>query len=137
MRYRMMNGNPLWRIIMEMTEYKWDKAIIDTDFALKMNNLRDCNAIVEYLSAFVEKLYIHEYVYENEILTPKRTKDQINELVEQGKAEIVNISYFDRDEYSKMIYKDTINLLKTADPDTIERRKNWGETLSIAFAKAT
>jgi hypothetical protein len=49
---------------MEMTEYKWDKAIIDTDFALKMNNLRGCNAIVEYLSAFVEKLYIHEYVYE-------------------------------------------------------------------------
>ena len=89
---------------METTKYKWDKAIIDTDFALKMNNLRDCNAIVEYLSAFVEKLYIHEYVYENEILTPKRTKDQINELVEQGKAEIVNISYFDRDEYSKMIY---------------------------------
>ena len=43
----------LWRIIMEMTDYKWDKAIIDTDFAFKMNNLRDCNAIVEYLSVFV------------------------------------------------------------------------------------
>lgn len=121
---------------MVMIEYKWDKAMLDTDFAIKMNHLNEIDAIVEYLSALVGKIYIHEYVYENEILTPRRIKEQIDHLVTEHKAEIVGIDYFN-DDYSKLVYEDTKTLLKNADPNTIVEGKNWGEILSVAFAKAT
>ena len=97
---------------MEMTNYKWDSVMIDADFAIKMNKLRDIKAIEAYIPFFVRKLYIHEHVYENEILTPKRTKDQIDNLIKQNEAEIVSIESFNGDEISKMIYQETINISK-------------------------
>lgn len=120
---------------MEMTDFKWDSAIIDTDFTFKMNNIRDVNAIEEYVPLFVGKLYIHEYVYQNEILTPKRAREQIDNLIANGKAEIVSIADFD-DDFSKLVYTEIIGLMKRADPQTVEKGKNWGETVSIAYAKA-
>ena len=121
---------------MEMTDYKWDRVIIDADFAIKMNKITDVNAIQDYIPLFVGMLYIHEHVYENEILVPKRTRDQVDVLIEQGRAEIISVLSFEGDPFGKMVYEETINLLKSADPKTVEEGKNWGETVSIAFAKA-
>ncbi|MEQ6376330.1 hypothetical protein RZN25_05755 [Bacillaceae bacterium S4-13-56] len=121
---------------MEMTDYKWDRVIIDADFAIKMNKVTDVNAIQDYIPLFVGMLYIHEHVYENEILVPKRTRDQVDVLIEQGRAEIISVLSFEGDPFGKMVYEETINLLKSADPKTVEEGKNWGETVSIAFAKA-
>ncbi|GLB61874.1 hypothetical protein [Cytobacillus sp. NCCP-133] len=69
---------------MEMTDYKWDRVIIDADFAIKMNKSTDVHAIQDYIPLFVGMLSIHEHVYENEILVPKRTRDQVDVLIKQG-----------------------------------------------------
>ncbi|UZH06065.1 hypothetical protein [Heyndrickxia coagulans] len=73
---------------MVMNDYLWDKAILDTDFALKLERVQKINALEKYLPFLIGHTYVHRYVYENEILIPKRTKVQINHLIEKGKASI-------------------------------------------------
>ncbi len=49
---------------------KCDVAILDADFAIKVGRFKNVNIIEEIIPRFVEVLYIHKYVYDNEILTP-------------------------------------------------------------------
>lgn len=38
---------------MGTTDYKWDRVIIDADFAIKMNKITDVDAIQTYIPLFV------------------------------------------------------------------------------------
>lgn len=84
----------------------------------------------------VGKVYIHRYIYETEILTPKRIREQIDKLIEQEKAEIVDLSSLPSS-LEKALYQEIVTLLKEADAQTKEIGKNWSETVSLAYAKAS
>lgn len=121
-----------------MTECIWKEAILDTDFALKLEKAKQFNAIEEYIPRLVHKLFVHQYVYENEILVPKRTKEQINYLVNQGRAVIVDAQSLKiENPLAAKIYQQTITHLEKVAPETRYKGKNWGETVSIAYARAT
>lgn len=119
-----------------MTDWIWEEAMLDADFALKLEKIQRFNAIEKYIPLLVKKLYIHRYVYENEILMPKRTKDQIAKLIELDKAFIVDANSLRHDTYQSLIYIQTIQQLEKMDPETRINGKNWGETVTIAFAFA-
>ncbi|WP_128658931.1 hypothetical protein [Paenibacillus sp. 598K] len=132
-----MNGIVSWGITTGMTDWIWEEAILDTDFALKLEKVQKFNAIEKYIPLLVKKLYIHRYVYENEILMPKRTKDQIDKLIEDERAVIVDAEDLRYDAYKSLIYQQTIQHLELVDPETRVNGKNWGETVSVAFAFAS
>lgn len=115
---------------------RWDRALLDADFSFKLGKLTDINAIEEYVGALVGKIYIHRHIYEREILTPRSVKQQIDRLIVKGKAEIVDLSTLPT-ALEKSLYHETVTLLKEADPQTKELGKNWGETVSLAYAKVS
>lgn len=115
---------------------KWEHALLDADFSFKLGQLTNINAIEEYVGALVGKVYIHRHIYEREILTPRSVKLQIDRLIEKGKAEVVDLSTLPT-VLEKLLYHEMITLLKEADVETKELGKNWGETVSLAYAKVT
>lgn len=116
---------------------KIDKAIIDADFALKLGRLQKYRILEVYLPECIELLYIHEHVYMNEILIPPIVKGQIDKLVENGQAQIVNRSLIAAENPDGLdIYDETQELLRHNIKDTVVGHKNWGEIVSIAFCKA-
>jgi hypothetical protein len=120
-----------------MTNWIWNEAMLDTDFALKLEKVRRFNAIEDFLPQLVNLVIIHRYVYENEILMPLRTKEQIDTLVKRGQAKIVDAETLKQEDPQKLIiYQQTIQHLEKADPKTRRNGKNWGETVSIAYAFA-
>lgn len=115
---------------------KWEHALLDADFSLKLGIIENVNAIEEYVGNLVGKVYIHRHIYDTEILTPRRVKQQIDTLISQGKAEIVDLSTLPS-ELEKNLYNSTITILANADPLTKKNGKNWGETVSLAYAKTS
>lgn len=109
------------------TSYIWPIAILDADFAIKLGRIKKYKIIEDLLPNYVGKLLIHEYVYENEVLTPKETKEQINVLIQKGCAEIVN-----EDTVAKLgtlsltVYENMIEKLRR-DKRTKENGDHWGE----------
>ncbi|EKN67980.1 hypothetical protein P9E76_18675 [Schinkia azotoformans] len=118
-----------------LQSYIWPKAILDADFAIKLGRLRKYKIIENILPNYVGNLLIHEYVYKNEILTPKDTKDQIDSLIYDKRAEIVN-----EEKLAKLgavfltLYQDIIEKLRKS-KKTREHGSHWGEIVSIAFAQ--
>lgn len=109
------------------------KIIIDADICIKIGWIKNIPLIEMLIPAIAEKAYIHRYVYENEILIPKNAKTQIDNLVNLGFVEILDeesLEVLDR-----KIYEDTKNILKWAMIGTKEKKKNWGEVLSLSMAK--
>lgn len=115
---------------------KWEKALIDADFSFKLGKLEHEDALIKYVGALVDKIYIHRYIYDTEILTPKRVRAQIDQLITQDRAEIVDLSSLPS-ALEKALYQEVVKLLKQADTKTREMGKNWGETVSLAYAKAS
>lgn len=68
---------------------------------------------------------------------PKRTKDQIDKLIETERAVIVDAESLRHDAHKLLIYQQTIQHLERVDPETTANGKNWGETVSVAFAFAS
>ncbi|WP_186579791.1 hypothetical protein [Aquibacillus kalidii] len=108
--------------------------MLDTDFAIKLEKIQKINAIEQYIPKLVGKLSIHQYIYDNEILTPKRIKEQLNNLISQNKAVIVNTVFLKDDPIKTKIYRDTINHIENVDQETRINGKNWGETVTLAYA---
>lgn len=134
----MMTGIALWGIMTGMIDWLWEEAMLDTDFALKLEKVQRFNAIEQYIPQLINNLYIHRYVYDNEILIPKRTKKQIDTLIAQGHARIVDAETLRNEDPRKaIIYQQTILHLEGSDPVTRPNGKNWGEIVSIAYAFAT
>lgn len=113
----------------------WSKAILDADFAIKLGRIKKYKVIEELLPLYVQKLLIHEYVYSNEILTPKNAKEQIDKLIGKGHAKIVNEETISKlGPHTLILYEDTIEKLRK-EKETRENGSHWGEIVSIAFAQ--
>lgn len=116
---------------------KFEAAIIDASFALDIGELEKSQIIEEFIPRFIGTLYVHKYVYDNEILFPASVKNQINRLIAQGRALIVNQDYIRNNKPEcEVIYRQTQQLLLDNLQDTKAGQKNWGEVVSLAFAKA-
>lgn len=115
---------------------KWERALLDADFSFKLGQLADMNVIEDYLGELVGTIYIHRHIYEREILTPRSVKEQIDRLIAKGKAELVDLSTL-TSPLEKSLYHEMVTLLKSADTETKELGKNWGETVSLAYAKVS
>ena len=113
---------------------KWEKALLDADFSFKLGQFANMNVIEDYIGELVGIIYMHRHIYEREILTPRSVKEQIDRLIAKGKAEIVDLSTLSSP-LEKSLYHEMVTLLKSADADTKELGKNWGETVSLAYAK--
>ncbi len=112
-------------------------AIIDADIAIKLGRFEKVKVIEEYTPRLAGVLYIHRHVYEKEIQEPSIVKEQIDTLIRNGHAIIVDINTLNQEDPMKTtIYESTISLLRQNLEDTVEGRKNWGEIVSIAYAKA-
>ncbi|GFZ88606.1 hypothetical protein GCM10010978_30190 [Compostibacillus humi] len=93
----------------------WSKGILDADFAIKLGRIKKYKVIEEILPLYIQKIFIHEYVYSNEILIPKSAKDQIDELIKKDRAEIVNEDDISEiGPYALILYEDTIEKLRKA-----------------------
>lgn len=115
---------------------KWEKALLDADFSFKLGQLTNMNVIEDYVGELVGTIYMHRHIYEREILTPRSVKEQIDRLIAKGKAEIVDLSTLPSP-LEKSVYHEMVTLLKSADAETKELGKNWGETVSLAYAKVS
>ncbi len=116
---------------------KLDAAVLDADFAIKVGRMESKKIIEEVIPVFIEALYIHKYVYDNEILTPPNVKLQLENLISQRKAFIVDQEFLAAKGHNKeLIYQQTRDFLKANHGDSTSPRKNWGEIVSLAFAKA-
>ncbi|WP_133581674.1 hypothetical protein [Aureibacillus halotolerans] len=120
-----------------MNEWIWKEAMLDTDFALKLGEVNKFTALEAYIPKMIQKLYIHRYVYENEILVPRSTKDQIDNLISLDQAQIVDAETLLYNSSRAFIYQQTIHQLEKTDSLTRPEGKNWGEVISIAYAFAS
>ena len=89
---------------------KYEKVILDTDICIKIGNYEKVKFLEMLIPKIVEKAYMHKYVYENELLTPKNAKVQIDNLIKCGTIEILDEDKLDKLE--KLIYDQTKNILK-------------------------
>lgn len=112
---------------------KYGKIILDTDICIKIGNYDKVKFLEMIIPKIAEKAYMHRYIYENELLTPKNAKDQIDNLIKENIIEILDekkLSIVD-----KLIYEDTKNTLKEFMIGTKEEGKNCGEVVSLSMAK--
>lgn len=111
------------------------EAFIDADFAIKVGQFLKRDVIVDVLPKLVGVLFIHEYVFEKEILIPQRVKDQLNVLVQMGRAKIVDHPAIDEISPDAFhLYQETIKVLASLD-ETKSEGKHWGEVVTLAAAK--
>lgn len=116
---------------------RYQAAVLDADFAIKVGMVENINIIGELLPQFSERLYVHRHVFDNEILFPPRIKQQIGGLLEAGCVILVDRQYVEqlRGPAAALLYDAIVQVLRTADPATKQLGKNWGEVVSLAFAK--
>ena len=112
---------------------KLEKLIIDADMCIKIGWIQNIPLIELIITAITDKAYIHRYVYEDEILTPKNAKMQIDNLIDLGIIEVLDEDSLEP--LDRKVFEDTKNILKWAMIGTKERGKNWGEVLSLSMAK--
>lgn len=115
--------------------YIWPVAILDADFAIKVGRIKKYTILEDILPNYIGKLLIHEYVYENEVLSPRGAKNQIDALIQKSRAEIVNEETIAKmGKLALTIYENTIEKLRRV-KNTRENGNHWGEIVSIAFAQ--
>lgn len=112
---------------------KYEKIILDTDICLKIGNYENVKFIEMIIPIIAEKAYMHRYVYEDELLTPKNVKVQIDNLIKDNVIEILDEDKLDI--LNKKIYEETKDKLKKYMIGTKEKGKNWGEVVSLSMAK--
>jgi len=100
---------------------KYEKLILDTDICIKIGNYEKVKFIEMIIPKIAEKAYMHRYVYEDELLTPKNAKVQIDNLIRDNIIEILDVDMLDI--LNRKIYEDTKNILKKYMIGTEERGK--------------
>jgi len=111
--------------------------MIDADFTMKLGKLGKYKILEDYLPQFADMVYIHEHIYQNEVLDPPLVKQQLDKLIQNGQAAVVNLNYiYDEKPEVAEVYVDTQDLLYQNIDESIAGHKNWGEIVSIAFANA-
>lgn len=111
---------------------KYSRVILDADICIKIGSYEKHKFLEMLLPNIAEVVYMHRYVYENEVLTPRNAKEQIDKLIKLGNIEIVDEESLDFIE--KKLYQGNIEILERAMIGTKKEGKNWGEVLSISMA---
>ncbi|MBQ3510628.1 MAG: hypothetical protein IJA90_11510 [Peptococcaceae bacterium] len=111
---------------------KNEAIIVDADFCIKLGRIEKQPYLKNVLTALADKIYVHQIVYD-EIMTPAYAKEQINDLIQQGKLEIVSETSLGKDE--EKVYFATQSKLKSVMENPNHPRKNQGEIASLAMAK--
>jgi hypothetical protein len=112
-------------------------AIIDADFALKIGKTQQIKAIQDIVPELIGLLFVHEHVYNNEILFPASVKGEIDKLICQRRAQVVSRkNVADEGNTNLLVYDETVTLLESVIDETMPGKKNWGEIVSIAYARS-
>jgi hypothetical protein len=85
----------------------------------------------------IGKLFVHEDVYKNEILFPASVKGELDKLIGLDRAQVISRqNVADEGNSNLMVYDETVSLLESVIEETMPGKKNWGEIVSIAYARA-
>lgn len=112
---------------------RFTEVILDADICIKLGRFEKIPILRDILPLIADKIYIYRYVYENEVLTPDSARRQLDELHKLGLLEIVSESNLPPLDLA--IFKTIKDKLIWAMVGTTEEGKNWGEVLSLTFAK--
>jgi len=113
---------------------KQETIIIDADFCIKVGGSSKYPYLEKVLPEIAEKVYVHKYVYEEEILTPASAKAQLEALKKQGILEVISEDGLSKE--ARKVYNGTYNMLAKVMLNSNEPRKNQGEVRSLSMAKA-
>lgn len=114
---------------------KFDSIILDADIYYKLVQFEEIKAFTNVVSNLSDNVYIHEYVYSEEILTKKQ---QLEELISIGKLKVLHPKDI-LDKIGTSVYEDTLKILceqyiGISTPP--KRHDHLGEVYSLALAKA-
>jgi hypothetical protein len=114
---------------------KLDKVILDADICFKLGRFTNNNFIEKIIPHIANEVYIHEYVYDRELLTPNTGKSQVKELVKS--KNVVLLREGDLSELEKQVYESTVKLLCKVmkGQDFFYDKEHRGEIVSLAMAK--
>lgn len=111
-------------------------AILDSDFAFRLGSIKFAPILEQVIPTLIETLVIHEYVFSKEILYPQLVRQQLKTLINSEKAVLVNRETILNSCPERLItYDNTQKLLRDYMKGTHQNGKNWGEILSLSYAK--
>lgn len=119
-----------------MTKKSRPCSFIDTDIIIKVGNFPERKMLSEVLLSFGYELYIHEYIFHEEVIFKDSAMVQLQEMLSNGKLIIMSESDLSKDELNE--YNAALQLLA----DELEvnlhskRSRDAGEVKSMAMAYA-
>ena len=111
-----------------------DRMIIDADICIKLGGSDKYRFLYDIIPLVAKKIYMHTRAY-SEVMIPSSAVSQLNDLVAEGKVELVNESGLDAN--NRVIFDAAYRNLERVMTDPRRPNKNKGETCSLAYAKAT
>lgn len=90
-----------------------NELILDADICMKLGRFEKPPFLEMALPKLTKKAYIHKYVYEDEILTPKSAKGQLDKLISAGVVQVLNEDNLSPDE--RKVFEATKNKLRWAE----------------------
>lgn len=111
-----------------------EKIILDADICIKLGGYKDARLqfIEMVIPKIAKKIYIHKYVYENEILVPKNAKVQVDRLISDKIISILDEGCLSGIE--RMVYDASVEKLSKYMINPNRPKKNLGEVKSISMA---
>lgn len=114
---------------------KLKQVILDADMCIKIGAYenRQFKFIEMIIPKITEKAYLYKYVYNHEILNPKNSKIQVDNLIKDGIIQILDediLGVIDRNAYDASVEKLSKYMITSDRPS-----KNLGEVKSISMAK--
>lgn len=112
-----------------------DKVILDADICLKLGRFERVQMLEQLIPRMCDKAYIHRYVHKEEVLIPQNAKRQLDNLINDGKLEILDETALSDDE--REVYYSNISLLSKVMKGTekLEDSEHRGEIVSLSMAK--
>jgi len=106
--------------------------MLDADMCFKLGGYEREDVLGLILPSMADRAFIHEYVWEQEILQPAIVRDRLNRLIDSGFISIARKS--DLQGLDAIVYEGTVNLLAAAMVGQSNPRKNFGEVVTLAMA---
>lgn len=113
-----------------------EKVILDADICFKIGRYSKIRVLHKILPHISNKVYIHEYVYDTELVTKGNGKDQLEQLITLNQLTVLR--EHDLSRYQKQVYNGIISVLSQVMKGTppYKNNKHWGEIVSLSMAKA-
>ncbi|MCI1693313.1 hypothetical protein [Aneurinibacillus aneurinilyticus] len=112
-----------------------DKVILDADICFKLGRYSKVQVLQQVIPHIANEVYIHEYVYAEEIKKRENGKDQLEQLI--ALKQLTVLYEQDLSTYQKHIYDGIVSLLCQVMKGTppYKDKKHLGEIFSLAMAK--